>query len=167
MSEIQKHTQDDREFKKSTKIAAGIIGGLMVTSIVGGTIERSSREEERVHLITEEYEHGQDILGEINSRSKILFDSEKDDMVGYLPITEGETLYDTALSLIPESFKDNQFVQYTLLESAKSNGTYQSDDIFAITKEEIDGKETLLVRPIDSSAANTNIPVPSASDSKN
>jgi hypothetical protein len=88
-------------------------------------------------------------------------------MVGYLPITEGETLYDTALSLIPESFKDNQFVQYTLLESAKSNGTYQSDDIFAITKEEIDGKETLLVRPIDSSAANTNIPVPSASDSKN
>jgi len=160
MSEIPKNTTEDREFKKSTKIAAGIIGGLMVTSIVGGAIERNIREENRVHSVTEEYEHNQNILDEIESKSQQYVDASKDDMVAYLPISEGRTLYEDALSLIPDSLEDSEFVQFTILESSKSNANYQPTSIFAITKEKIDGEDTLLVRPIDASVLNTEIADP-------
>ncbi len=158
----QEPQSHDPEYSRATKVAAGLLAGGLVLG-VGATVERGIRENNRNEAISQENERKEAVLNEIDTKAGKLYIPEEESsesMVGYIPVIEGSSLYDSMLGFIPEDSAKNDFVQYTVLESSKAQGTYQPDESFGLFGDTIDGKQTYIVRQIDNSTANGYIEIP-------
>jgi len=145
-------------------VGIGAAGALLVGAVVGSHIENDIRDNERIATITQEYEQNQNLLTEIND--KALADVDPASIVGIFDITPDSTVNGKSIEILEtlsgyESADETakHFIDFTMLESGKAQGSYDIDDTFVITEVEIDGKETYIVQDGSDVQLNT-IPAP-------
>lgn len=149
---------DERIFSTTARrmVAGGLIGGTLVAGAVVDSIHRGNIADDIREKASQEQEHEQAVLNEINEKSTVVLtpgDLDTVEVIDVIPQIGESDLYGEAISLIPSEFEDDGFVTYTVTESSRAQGIYQPDDSFVLVSEEIDGRDTLIVQKFDNPSA--------------
>ena len=132
-------------------VGVGTAGALLIGAVVGSNIEHQTREDERVASISEQYAQDQNLLEEIKDQA--LADVDPASIVGIFDITPGSTVNGKSIEILEtlpgyesadEVAKD--FIDFTMLESGKAQGSYDLDDTFVISETEVNGQTTYIVQ---------------------
>jgi len=130
-------------------IGVGVIAGI---GGIGQAIHNENAHEQQVTNVTEAYQHDQNILKEIHTEALKKVDPAS--IVGMFMINEqNDTINKLSLDIAhsqPEYVNGDEatknFIDYTILESGKAQGSYDLKDNFVETKVKINGKDTLIVQ---------------------
>lgn len=138
---------------KATVATVGLITGAALLSggLIAQNVSNEIRNNDRVATITAEYEHNQDILAEIQTEALAPVDPAS--IVGIFNVSEGQTINSLSINIVDaqaeyqnadETTKD--WIDYTILESGKAQGTYHIDETYVVSHVTIDGKDTFIVQ---------------------
>ncbi|MDB5160202.1 MAG: hypothetical protein JWO99_465 [Candidatus Saccharibacteria bacterium] len=134
---------------------AALAGGAVVLAgavVLGPTISNEIKKDDRASSLSAENTHNTTVLTEIHSDALAKVDPAN--IVGMFMINEqSDTINQISLDIAhsqPEYIHGDQatkdFIDYTILESGKAQGSYNLGDNFVETKAKIDGKDTLIVQ---------------------
>jgi len=132
-------------------VGASAAGALLIGAAVGSNIEQQAREDERVASISEQYAQDESLLAEIQDQA--LADVDPASIVGIFDITPGSTVNGKSIEILEtlpgyesadQAAKD--FIDFTMLESGKAQGSYDLDDTFVISETEVKGQITYIVQ---------------------
>lgn len=139
-----------RQFKLTPagKVAAVVTAAAALAGTQ--TAVNAINDENRRAAIQQEYQQKQEFLDNLEKLATQPADP--------LDIQEAFSITDENVRLIDyangitinlEDYQDNkEFIDYTILESSLDQGVYHIGDMFAVTKAELDGKNTYIVQPV-------------------
>ena len=161
-SEKQTSESSDKFMRRAA--AAGIALGVGFVGVgVGQAVENNTKNEQKVASIAADFEHNESIYNEIIEQASAEVDPAN--VVGIFDIDAGTTVNSLSIDiahiqdLYQDSDKETQdFIDYTLLESGKAQGSYDLNDTFVVSKVTIDGRDTLIVQ--DGEGFTTTLPSP-------
>lgn len=131
---------------------AATVGALAFGAVsIGQALSNEAKHDDRVAAVTGEYQHNQDVLKDIQNKAVDPVDPAS--IVGIFNVSEGKTVNQLSIDIVdgqPEYTQADQatkeWIDFTILESGKAQGSYDVGDTFVVSQTEIDGKKTLIVQ---------------------
>ena len=137
------------EHKAAAIITVGVLGGVGYGA--GQAAQNSNAQNERVASAAQSYEHNESVQAEIKEKAHDRVRPES--IVGIFDIEPNTTISELSEEIVEKQpqyqeadQKEKDFIDYTVLESGKAQGSYDVKDTFVVSKDTIDGKDTLIVQ---------------------
>ena len=124
----------------------GVVGG---ASLIGQAVENGTKEEQRIETITTAFEEHEEFLKETVEQATNWADPL--DIQDTFTINGNEALIDLGESIVVnlDGYEENKnLIDYTMLQSALAQGSYDVNDTFAVTSAEIGGRDTYIIQPV-------------------
>lgn len=132
-------------------IAIGAGAALLLGGAVGINTNNSTHSEERNSSIIEQYQQNEAVLQEI--KDEALAPVDPANIVGLFDVTPNTTVNDSSIAIVKTltgyEAADKQtkdFIDFTVLESGKAQGSYDLGDTFTVSRATIDGRDTFIVQ---------------------
>ena len=136
--------------RRAVAVSGAIIGVAGAAGIVGQSIENGIKSDDRKETIIENFEGDQDFLANIVAEANKPADPL--DIQDMITVDGSEALVDAGQSIVVNLdgyAEKSDLIDYTILQSALAQGTYQEGETYAVTTATIEGQHTYIIQPVD------------------